>query len=106
MSTWTAPEADLADVVEAHRSGATIIDVREPDEFAGGHVPGAVSIPLSVLSERLSDIESADFVYVICRSGKRSLRAASMLIAAGYTAVSVAGGTDAWSRSGQPITGS
>jgi rhodanese-related sulfurtransferase len=104
MSTWTAPEAELADVVEAYRSGATIIDVREPDEFAGGHVPGAVSIPLSVLGERLSDIESADVLYVICKSGKRSLRAASELIAAGHTAVSVAGGTDAWCRSGQPIT--
>jgi rhodanese-related sulfurtransferase len=104
MNTWTAPEVDLADVVEAYRSGATIIDVREPDEFARGHVPGAVSIPLSVLGERLSDIESSDVVYVICRSGNRSRRAASMLIAAGCTAVSVAGGTDAWSRSGQPIT--
>jgi rhodanese-related sulfurtransferase len=104
MSTPTAPEAELADVVAAHHRGATIVDVREPDEFAEGHVPGAISVPLSVLDERLSEIEASDVVYVICRSGNRSLRAAAMLIKAGYQAVSVAGGTNAWSRSGHPIT--
>ncbi|HET6501420.1 MAG TPA: rhodanese-like domain-containing protein [Amycolatopsis sp.] len=104
MSTPMPPEAELAEFVLAQREGARIVDVREPAEFAAGHVPGAVSVPLSVLHDRLSEMDASGVLYVICKSGRRSLRAAAMLIDAGHKAVSVAGGTDAWSRSGHPIT--
>lgn len=78
-----------------------LIDVREPDEFAGGHAVGAVNVPLgSIASASLPDESST--VYVICQSGGRSLRAVGALIARGVDAVNVEGGTSAWTLAGLP----
>ncbi|MCB9743672.1 MAG: rhodanese-like domain-containing protein [Alphaproteobacteria bacterium] len=82
-----------------------LVDVRTPGEFAEGHVPGAVNIPVDELGGRLSELEShkGDEVYLICRSGSRSSRAADQLVAAGYSAVNVTGGTLAWIDSGRAV---
>jgi rhodanese-related sulfurtransferase len=80
-----------------------VIDVREPDEYTAGHVPGATLIPLATVPDRLSDLPAGD-VLVICRSGGRSKRAAEFLAANGVQATNVAGGTLAWMRSGRGVT--
>lgn len=64
---------------------------------------GAVLIPLSELGGRVGEIPAGDPLYVICAVGGRSLTAAQALVRAGYSAVSVAGGTKAWTKSGRPV---
>jgi rhodanese-related sulfurtransferase len=76
--------------------------VREPAEYAEGHVPGAPLIPLGEVAERISEVPTGE-VLVICRSGARSARAAELLRAHGIDAVNVAGGTLAWIDAGGPV---
>lgn len=95
------PEIDVAELA-ARLDGATLIDVREPDEYDEGHVPGARLIPLGQVPDRLDEI-SADEVLVICRSGARSMRVAQFLVARGQRAVNVAGGTLAWLEAGRAV---
>ena len=82
---------------------ATILDVREDYEWVAGHAEGAVHIPLEQLPARLYDLDPDDDLYVICRTGGRSFRAAQWLVGQGYSAMNVAGGMDQWLESGKPL---
>jgi len=84
------------------RRGVPLVDVREPDEFAAGRVPGAVNLPMSQLGQRLDELPDGSFD-VICKVGGRSARVAEALIARGYEVVNVDGGTDAWIEAGFPL---
>ena len=99
----SVPEIDVEALAELHAAGATIVDVREPDEYDEAHVPGVQLIPLGEVPERFEEIPSEGTIYVICRSGARSARAAEFLIGQGLEAVNVAGGTLAWIDSGRPV---
>lgn len=70
---------------EAKEQGIRIIDVREPDEFAHGHIPGAVNVPLGSL-ESITDVapDKAEMLYVHCLGGVRSSRACMQLKSMGY----------------------
>lgn len=82
----------------------TLIDVREPFEWAAGHVPDARHLPMSELVARHRELTSAPGpVYVVCQSGSRSVRCAVFLAEQGIPAVNVRGGTGAWAGSGFPI---
>ncbi|OCS84720.1 sulfurtransferase TusA family protein [Caryophanon tenue] len=70
---------------EAIVSGATILDVREAAEYAFGHIPGAVSIPMGELAQRMNELQQDEAIYVICRTGTRSDMAAQQLAEAGFT---------------------
>lgn len=83
--------------------GAAVIDVREPEEFRTGHLPGAVNIPMGQLTSRLDEIDRSRPVYVVCASGNRSSAMVEVLTAAGFDATNVAGGTSAWINAGRPI---
>lgn len=82
-----------------------LIDVRTPDEFKGGHVPGAKNIPLDTLEARLGELASYQQkpVYVICERGRRSAQAATLLAGKGFQPKDVAGGTQAWRGAGYPV---
>ncbi|SDZ31945.1 rhodanese-like domain-containing protein [Herbiconiux ginsengi] len=80
-----------------------VIDVREADEYAGGHVPGGVNIPLSQLADRLDAVPRHSTVFVICQSGGRSARATDFLTGQGIDAINVEGGTGAWISAGLPV---
>ena len=81
-----------------------LLDVREPWEFAAGHVPGAVLIPLGELEQRVAEVPRDRPVFAICHSGQRSLAAAGFLQALGYRdVVNVDGGTAAWIERGYPL---
>ena len=82
---------------------AAILDVREDYEWVAGHAEGAVHIPLDQLPGRLDDLDPDQDLYVICRTGGRSFRAAQWLVGQGYSAVNVAGGMDQWLESGRPL---
>ena len=81
----------------------TVVDVREPDEWTAGHVPGAIWIPLDQLASRVEEVPAGP-IAAICASGFRSSAAASLLEAAGRTELAnVWGGTTAWTQLGLPL---
>lgn len=84
--------------------GAWLLDVRENDEWAAGYAPGARHIPLGELGARSTEIPPDETIYVICRSGVRSARAATALAGAGWEAVNVAGGMQDWAAAGRPMS--
>ncbi len=84
--------------------GAWLLDVREDDEWAAGHVPGARHIPLGQLNARAAEVPQGQDVYVICRSGGRSGRATEALAGGGWQAINVAGGMQGWAAAGRPMT--
>jgi rhodanese-related sulfurtransferase len=98
----TVSIADLAAVLAADPA-APVVDVREPHEFATGHVPGAVLIPMSVLPVRVEEIPRDRTVYVVCQVGGRSGQVVDWLAPQGYDVVNVAGGTQAWILAGHPV---
>jgi len=97
------PEIDVDALDQARRGGAAVIDVRQPDEYDAGHVPGARLIPLAEVGMRVGEIPTDGPVYVICLSGGRSAKATEFLRTKGVDATSVAGGTKAWAGSGRPL---
>ena len=99
----TVPEIDIVALEAALAEGSPLIDVREPAEFVEVRVPSAKLIPLGTVTERVAEIPAAGTVYIICRSGARSARAAEFLRTQGIDAVNVAGGTMAWVESGRPL---
>jgi len=104
MTETNTPEIDVKELA-GKRGSSVLVDVREPDEYVSGHVPGAVLIPMSQLANRMGEIDKASPVFVICASGNRSSAMTDLLRDAGFDAVSVAGGTGAWARSGRPLEG-
>jgi len=99
-------EVDIATFAHLHAQGVAIIDVREPDEYAEGHVPGARPLPLGEVPERADEVPEGETVYVVCAVGGRSRRAAEHLAGLGRDVVNVAGGTKGWIEAGHPtVTG-
>jgi len=87
------------------RSHCCVIDVRTPDEYAAGHVPGARMICLDTLDARIHEIPKDREVFLICRSGARSAQALKHLRKVyGFTRLTnVEGGTMAWVDAGYPV---
>lgn len=80
------------------------LDVRTEGEFADGHVPGAINIPVQVLADRLAEVPKNKRIYVYCRSGKRSTAASKILAQAGFTQVeNVKASMNGWSAANYPI---
>jgi glyoxylase-like metal-dependent hydrolase (beta-lactamase superfamily II)/rhodanese-related sulfurtransferase len=105
MLTSSLPVDEVGiDAIDAAPPQAMVLDVREPEEFARGHVPGAVNVPQSDLAMRLDEIPRDRPILTICQSGMRSLRSAQFLRQQGYQNVStVVGGTAAWRAAGRPV---
>jgi len=95
----SVPEVPASDIPE----NCWLLDVREPYEWAAGHVPAAHHIPMAQLAHRASEIPRADTIYVICRSGSRSARVVLALAEAGWQAVNVGGGMQDWAAAGRPM---
>lgn len=95
-----ADEITVDQLVIERERGATVIDVREVDEYVEAHVPGVRLVPLGAIPDEVDALPKDVTLYVICRSGARSLSAADYLNAHGLTAISVAGGTSAWIQRG------
>ena len=102
-----AVEVSIAQLKQARQDGATVVDVRNDDEYAAGHVSGAASLPLPEVEARMLELPKDQTVYLICQGGGRSGKAADLLGQAGYDVRSVAGGTSAWVEAGGEVaTGS
>jgi glyoxylase-like metal-dependent hydrolase (beta-lactamase superfamily II)/rhodanese-related sulfurtransferase len=102
MLTENRPVASVSvEELAAFAPNRLLIDVREPEEFAGGHVPGAVNVPQAELAGWQAEVPRDHPLLLICQSGRRSLRAAQFLAQRGFDRVAnVAGGTTAWAESG------
>ena len=101
-------EITLKDAEQAIRQADVLIDVREADEFAAGHLAGAVLIPRGLLEFKLSAmpaLASRDIQVVLyCKTSGRAALAAQTMQAMGYLNVqSIAGGFDAWMAEGKPV---
>lgn len=84
-------------------SHAVVLDVRDPAEFAAGHLPNARNIPMAELDKRVNDLPQGKPVLVCCASGARSGRALSLLRQGGREAFNLAGGVAAWRQAGLPV---
>jgi rhodanese-related sulfurtransferase len=91
------PHTDLKEILA---QGATLVDVRTREEYAGGHIPGSINIPLNNLESNLSKIPKNKAVITCCASGMRSGAAKSLLSGKGYAEVHNGGG---WRGLGQKI---
>jgi rhodanese-related sulfurtransferase len=98
-------EIDVEELARRLAGGAVLIDVRNPDEYEAGHVPGARLLPLHDLPYRVDEVPGGSEILMICRTGNRSMVAAEFLAEQGVTAVNVAGGTLAWLDSGRTAVG-
>lgn len=102
----TPADVEHIDPTESRRrvdAGALLLDVRNPDEWQAGHAEGAAWIPMSELAERQEELPTDREIVVICKTGSRSAQVAKALVAAGYGAVNVAGGSEAWQAAGLAI---
>jgi len=84
---------------------AQLIDVRSPAEFASGHIPKAINIPLEEISQRLDDIESERPVVLICESGNRAGMAKQGHFANKANVAVLEGGTKGWREAGRKLVG-
>jgi rhodanese-related sulfurtransferase len=102
----TTPTALATDEARTRLHELTIIDVRTPGEYAGGHLPGALNIPLDQIQRAVPDIRHATDrgdVLVVCASGARSENACKILAENGVTAATLSGGTGAWAADGHEL---
>lgn len=96
MTEPVIPSVSVPDVA----ADATVLDVREPEEWAGGHIDGAIHIPLAELPDRVGELPDGPLV-VTCRAGGRSAKATAFLRDRGRDATNLDGGMTAWAAAGR-----
>lgn len=93
--------------LSARRASGTapvVIDVRTPDEYATGHIPGALNIPFDQVADRIAEIDAPNGVALYCMVGPRARKGETALLAAGYASVlHIEGGLAAWQAAGLPV---
>ena len=96
----TIPTVEIAGVPDP--LPVAVLDVREDDEWAAGHIEGATHIPLQELPARLGDLPEGQTL-VVCKVGGRSAQAVSYLAQQGFEVVNLAGGMLDWAAAGRPM---
>lgn len=105
MNPQSVPSVSVSELTDELAADAVLLDVREDDEWAAGHAPQALHIPMGEIAGRLGDLPPDANLYVVCRAGGRSARATAYLNANGWAAVNVDGGMQAWAAAGRPLVG-
>jgi rhodanese-related sulfurtransferase len=101
-----APSITATELSARRTSGTApvVIDVRTPEEYATGHIPGALNIPFDQVAQRISEVEAPHGVALYCMVGPRARKGESALLSAGYTSVlHLEGGLAAWQAAGLPV---
>jgi rhodanese-related sulfurtransferase len=98
----SVPTVSITGVPDPLPEGLHVLDVREDDEWAFGHIEGALHIPLMELPGRMHEIPG-DQMLVVCKVGGRSAQATAYLVHNGYDAVNLDGGMLDWSSAGRPM---
>ncbi len=105
---FAGPEAPSVSPRELHElrqgdAAPLVLDVRSKEEFAAGHIPGAVHIPYREVGKRIAEIDASNGVAVYCRVGPRARKGEAALLEAGVSKVlHVEGGYTAWQKAGLP----
>ena len=104
MSVNEISASSLLEMSASITSGSIrLVDVREEHEFNAGHIPGAISVPLSVLVERIEELRGDSPLYLVCQVGGRSMRACEYAQSLGIEATNIGGGTTGWIDAGGDI---
>ncbi|TDC29319.1 rhodanese-like domain-containing protein [Kribbella albertanoniae] len=98
------PSVVVAELDDALLAEAFVLDVREPDEWARGHIDGAKHIPLGDLQERVGEVPNDQKVLCVCAVGGRSGMATQFLNSVGREAINLDGGMHAWQTLGKPVS--
>lgn len=96
------PQVGIDEISAALNLGVKLLDVREDDEWAAGHIEGAQHIPLGDVPSRMDELDPDAPLWVICHAGGRSQRAAAYLDRNGFDVSNVSGGMLAWVQAGKP----
>ena len=97
------PETEVAHLPPELPGEVAVLDVREPDEWAAGHIEGALHIPMQEVPGRLADVPVDGQVLVVCKVGGRSAQAVAYLSHLGRDAVNLDGGMVDWAAAGRPM---
>ena len=103
MHPADVPATTVSDLPDPLPDGLVVLDVREPEEWAAGHIAGAVHVPLQTLPERIDELDPQAPTLVVCHLGGRSAQATAWLSSQGHDVVNLAGGMDAWEAAGRPV---
>ncbi|WP_286930794.1 MULTISPECIES: rhodanese-like domain-containing protein [Aeromicrobium] len=103
MSDSEVPHVTVAEVPDPLPPDWVVLDVREPHEWAAGHVRSALHIPLGQLPLHVGELDPQRPLLVVCHLGQRSARATAWLTSIGHHAVNLEGGMDAWEAAGRPV---
>lgn len=95
-SAYAAPGISPAEAKTLVAKGAPLVDVRTPEEFAAGHIEGAINIPIDELDARKGELKKDKDIVLYCRSGARSERGRTLLLAAGFARVFNLGAMSNW----------
>ena len=97
------PQVSVDALMKSGKNGKVILDIRAPDEWDHGHIPGALHIPLGSLQSRLDEVPQNAEVAVHCQGGGRSAIAASILLKNGFSVSNIDGGFAEWERTGGAV---
>ncbi|REF37376.1 rhodanese-like domain-containing protein [Thermasporomyces composti] len=97
-----AEEIDLAMARAIWEAGGLIVDVRTPEEYAAGHIPGAINVPVDRIAFHLERLPPGQVV-TVCSMGNRARRGAERFARLGRPAMHLRGGTKAWAAAGYPL---
>lgn len=100
--TQTLTISGMENLLVEGRAGL-LIDVRSASEFATGHIPGAIHMPLEQVESRVGDLGANLPIILICKGGQRARMAAALIETCRPEAKVLEGGTDAWSKAGLPL---
>ena len=104
MNELEVPTVTVESVPDPLPEELIVLDVREPHEWAEGHIAGALHMPLGDLMERRGELNPDMQTLVVCHVGGRSARATAYLVSNGHSAVNLDGGMAAWADAGRPTT--
>lgn len=103
MSGLDIPTVQVADLPDPLPADLVVLDVREPHEWAEGHIAGAIHVPLSSVPSHEGLLDPSVATVVVCHLGGRSARATAWLASQGHDVVNLAGGMEAWQAAGRPV---
>jgi rhodanese-related sulfurtransferase len=96
-------DIDPAEVDRLVAEGALLLDVREDDEWAAGHAPSAVHLPMGQVVDRMGELAAGRTIVCMCRAGGRSQSVALRLAGSGFDVRNAVGGMQAWAAHGLPV---
>ena len=98
ISCTQKSQMPITELTSVDLEDAVLLDVRTPEEFAEGHLAGAVNMDWyqDDFTQKLDAIDEAEKVYVYCKKGGRSAEAAKLMDSLGYQVIDLTGGYDAW----------